>query len=481
LRYLLLIAALVIGACGGSAEPGANAVDATTSTTPATPSTTPAATTAVPPDTADAGRTVEERTHTSDDGILTIVVPDGAGADDVTITAAEQADLPAELAALTAPVYAYELSPDGAEFSEPVQVTYRIPVADLPPMPDGGVPWILLVSATTDEELELYEDIEISREGDEVLVTGTTMHFSNTVAVVDNVEIWLESNPDPVSVPVGASFGVRVDSSKDLSTLVDEIPRDSLGVNYFNLVYGSKTPVTFVREVGETGGLYRCTSVSTGFVPDVFTVGVQLNNTLDRTGDTFGAFFGSIELKDLFLRVLGVAENAFVVARLSGDAECRDLAPGETIPADVPPSLLEAGPTSVMRLLDGGTEGATFDVEFPGDAQGIFEGGAVHRAIIDVNVSEGPVNVRLSYSVVDGVAETDGLYSDLGSAASTDDGTGSVSASTPADVTAEWTAENQLRITITGVEVPTESSVQVRVGLTETPGSHVHALVLNPT
>lgn len=472
---------MVIGACGGGADTESSVSTAGVTTTGAAPS----ATTPASRDTVDPGGTTqssEETTYASDDGVLTIVVPAGAATDGITIAPADQADLPAELAALTVPVYAYELSPDGTEFSEPVQVTYRIPVADLSPMSDSGVPWVLLLSATTDQELELYDTIEISREGDEVVVTGTTTHFSHSVAVVDNVEIELESNPDPVSLPVGASFGVRIDNVKGLSTLVRRGAHTEGVLNWF---YGSKTPVTFVEEVGD-GALYTCTSVSDGFVPDAFTADVQLNNdTFDSTiryGDAFLAIFGDIDLANMFLDVFGVATKSNIVAHLSGAAECRDLAPGETIPADVPAALQAAAPISAMLVdvADGGG-GGTVEVEFRGDARTLFEGGSLNSANIDVHVSEGTVRVSLNYSVVDGVAETRGIHTDLADAVPTEDGTGSTISSTSGNVTAEWAAENRLNATITGVEVPAGASIEVQVLLRETPDGELHSLVLRPS
>ena len=185
LRVALVAAfLLVVGACGG----GTGATITVASTT-ATTTTLPATTTTTPP-----GFEVA-----SEDGDLTVEVPFEAMAADpgITITLLTGDQYPPELAAAADDPDAriYDLGPEGTEFAAPVTVTRRIDASRFGELTATMVPAVVLMtydSATG--AYELYDDLRVTRDGDDILVSGTTTHFSPVVAV--NLGGFVEINLD---------------------------------------------------------------------------------------------------------------------------------------------------------------------------------------------------------------------------------------------------------------------------------------------
>ena len=163
-RTAALAFALLLAACSGGGE---------AESTPAGSDGTPEASTAAPSAPDGASASDVDVSVTSDDGALTVTVPAGAGPADVTITAI---DPPPEFADLegASVIAAYELGPEGAEFSEPVALEFQAPLAD-----SAEIPLLLpTISRTDGDGFELLEDLELIVGDSTVAIRGTTRHFS---------------------------------------------------------------------------------------------------------------------------------------------------------------------------------------------------------------------------------------------------------------------------------------------------------------
>jgi hypothetical protein len=155
---VMAIFVILIGSCsGGGGGGGSKKVSATIS--------------------AAAGGTISQ-------GDLTLDIPAGALAEDteITIRKINPADLPGEFSELDADT-AYQLSPDGLEFSVPITVSIKLD--EKPVQPDGSLSFPLppLLITSSDGELELLDDITMVVDGDtdSLIATGELTHFSYTV------------------------------------------------------------------------------------------------------------------------------------------------------------------------------------------------------------------------------------------------------------------------------------------------------------
>lgn len=121
---VLLAAGLIVTGCG------TGAVGTATPEASESPAATP---------------TPEGTTVTSDDGHLTISVPDGAVPEgtDVTITDVPRGDLPSQLQELIASGDGYRLEPDGLEFTTPITATLTINRDELDEPDDGTAAYVL--------------------------------------------------------------------------------------------------------------------------------------------------------------------------------------------------------------------------------------------------------------------------------------------------------------------------------------------------
>jgi hypothetical protein len=175
---------LVVGACGGG-------TGATTTVAPTTVATTVPATTTT--------TTLPGFEVASEDGDLTVEVPFEAMASDpgITITLLTGDQYPPELsgAADDPDARIYDLGPEGTEFAAPVTVTRRVDAARFGELTPTMVPAVVLMTydAATGT-YELYDDLRVTRDGDDILVSGTTTHFSPVVAV--NLGGFIEMNLD---------------------------------------------------------------------------------------------------------------------------------------------------------------------------------------------------------------------------------------------------------------------------------------------
>jgi len=218
MRRLLIALAFVLAACSTAGDAG------DTTTTTDTPTTTAGATTTTT--TEPPGFTV-----TSDDGMVTVEVPSTSMAEDPGITIERMApeDYPEDLAGLadTPGSAVYELGPDGPSFDGPVTVTRRIPADEFADLADFTVPLVTLITTTPDHEgWEYLGDLSVTRDGDEIVVSGTTTHFSMLASAGEQVslEVRFLQVSDDFATEVGVDFDFDTTFLTDDGEAVDPPP-----------------------------------------------------------------------------------------------------------------------------------------------------------------------------------------------------------------------------------------------------------------
>lgn len=160
---VLSIALLGCAACGG----GGNGTPDSTST----PAITPAVA---------ASPTPEGSTLTSDDGMLTLLIPDGAvpAGTEVTITHVAAGELPSDLQELIGSGGGYRLEPDGLTFEMPVTATLTIDRAELDESDDGSAAYVIVSYNETEGRELLDSETYYTLGEDTVEVTAKLAHFS---------------------------------------------------------------------------------------------------------------------------------------------------------------------------------------------------------------------------------------------------------------------------------------------------------------
>ncbi|MBI4260253.1 MAG: hypothetical protein HY658_06765 [Actinobacteria bacterium] len=193
-RLAAAAAALVMlaAACGGGGTSPDTTGSAVTSP-PASPTPTP----------------VPARSVTSDDGLITVDVPEGALSEDVEVTARtlSEDELPPELASFELRGALHELGPPGTEFEVPVTVTRRVDVRQAGFDPADGMPLVVLGIRDGDGTWTFLADQEVSWDEETVEVRGTTTHFSTVVAFAGAAIVSMD--PDDVDARVGATWEVE--------------------------------------------------------------------------------------------------------------------------------------------------------------------------------------------------------------------------------------------------------------------------------
>lgn len=160
---LWLVVVALSAACGdGTSDTSESGTAAQTDTAPSEPTVGP-----------DGGVVM------SLDGVLKVEVPAGALSESVPIAieAASATDL--GLDESVAAGTAYQITPDGTEFSVPVGITMTLSAADLGVTGDG-VPFIHIFHGEDDGWVPL--STETTRDGDEVAVAASVSHFSSIIA-----------------------------------------------------------------------------------------------------------------------------------------------------------------------------------------------------------------------------------------------------------------------------------------------------------
>lgn len=211
-------------------------------------------------------------TFTSDDGGLqvTMSATTAAAAGDVTI---ETVPLPPELKRDRGT--AYELSPDGATFDEPITIQRRIDVAERGLDLTTGIPMLVMMSRASDGTWTGLDDAEtrLEDEGATLVVEAATTHFSTIVAVDSGVRV--EFDPEEVDELVGASWpaGFEVVSG---------------GQTKVSLVSGAGTAsgvVGIIRNSISEGGLavtFECAAEGTGTYGAALTLSELLPNGYEQ-------------------------------------------------------------------------------------------------------------------------------------------------------------------------------------------------------
>ena len=251
---------LLVASCGGG-------TGATTTVTTAGTTTTAAATTTT---------TVPGFEVVSEDGDLTVEVPFEAMASDpgITITLLTGDQYPPELAGAADDPDAriYDLGPAGLEFAAPVTVTRRIDAARFEGMGPSMAPAVVLMTydAAT-ATYSLYDDLRVTRNGDDVFVSGTTTHFSPAIAV--HIGGYVEANLDDYHL----GYATEVGSS--LTVGYRYYDSDIQPIDGPSMV----TPIGFSRSVALRFGTAPTADMFNAYSPPVGGMGLQIN--CDKAGE----------------------------------------------------------------------------------------------------------------------------------------------------------------------------------------------------
>ena len=255
----------------------------------------------------------------SGDGVLTVEVPAGAAANgvEIAVTRIAGGELPPELqgADAVAVVLGYELGPDGAQFSAPVTLTFRLdPAAHGLDLPVGAVPLALLLTENGDGDLEGIEGAEVSYEDGEIVVRGTVRHFTPAILVLANNVAFLLV-PSEIELAVGDSRMVEV-ISRDLST--GETLALPVSFSRTKDVTGPQwtTAPPFTVGRGRLSAPISCTAPTDEWVEDAYRV--LITATYTDLGKVWSPTLGETVL----LRVFFGASTAAQGIRLAGDGKC---------------------------------------------------------------------------------------------------------------------------------------------------------------
>lgn len=287
---VVAVTAIMLGACGGGGDDGGD----------------------------DAS--FEGETVTSSDGVLTVQVPEGAAAEgvEVTVTPIEAGDLPSELRAADADgvvIVGYELGPDGAEFAEPLAVTFRVDPGEVGlELPEGAVPLGALLTENATGELEGLAGAELSRDGDLLVAQATVTHFSPAVLVLSET-LAVKLTPPRVELDRG-QMGTLVLSAEHPQT-AEPVDLD-IRADLTEIRWTATPPFTVVNNSPALSGSISCTARTDGWVEDAYQVLIPGEKTVwDLKAQIF---LGGLDLFGLNSEPLGI--------RLASDGKCN--APEET-------------------------------------------------------------------------------------------------------------------------------------------------------
>ena len=238
---------LVLGACGGDEEVAPSAAE-----------------------------TPEDTVVTSSDGGLRVTVPPGATDRPDEISVEVLNELPKDLG--TSKGTAYELTPDGLTFDEPITIERRIDAAVSGVDLSQGLPTIALLSKS-DGRWSALEDLGTRVEDGIIVASGTTTHFSTVIAV--NSGITVQMTPSEETGPVGHEWEatseitgegetdtalIEVEATgtgivKPLSAKKDDVQEFSVGIGEFKCIRKGEGTFTLTLKVRED------LSAAAGFLP----------------------------------------------------------------------------------------------------------------------------------------------------------------------------------------------------------------------
>jgi hypothetical protein len=153
------------------------------------------------------------------DGRLTMVIPPGAlaGPQTITVGAVDPATLPPIPGAQ--PAFAFQLGPDGLQFSRPAEVRLRLDGS--PVRPDGTidvrvVPLVSLSAGTV--EVLVNQRLLVDATARTAVARGLLSHFSTLVGLDPTIEVRLEVEGVPDALEVGDAFFVTVAVTDTVAT-----------------------------------------------------------------------------------------------------------------------------------------------------------------------------------------------------------------------------------------------------------------------
>jgi hypothetical protein len=212
----------------------------------------------------------------SADGIFTVGVPTGAAADGVEVSVAllGDSDLPEELRGPDIVVAAYEMSPDGAEFVEPLSIAFRVDPVELGlDLPAGGVPLGLILTEGADGELESLGGV-IGRDGDMVVAEAPVEHFTPAFLVLSKTEA-VALKPDALRLTIGDEASVKIMAA---IAEIGIVRLDSLEDFDDPVILPTAEPPFTVFEGQQIGDLLASCDVKTNGEVPAFTVTVNVRN-----------------------------------------------------------------------------------------------------------------------------------------------------------------------------------------------------------
>lgn len=312
------------------------------------------------------GASTSDVTVTSDDGALTVTVPAGAGPSDVTITAIEAPAAFADLEGVSV-LAAYELGPDGAEFSEPVTIEFHLPEIE----GDSGPLPIPMVSTADGAGFELLGSSVVTVHDSGTVVRGTTTHFSTFVLGIQESRVsGVGLSPADLGLAIGASGRFEAvstacgDCTLRISDAREESPAISLGPH-----------------TGDRFSTVMCDASGRGDVDYTIRMEVTLGDALQ-----------------LFLRGGGPTVVTVALAE-TGSVSCIESGP-TSLPLDALTLLFaERTINGLPTLVDEAHPTVTIDVL---EAEAALEGGAVSLSGSFAEPTDGPRSVLLEIELEDG-------------------------------------------------------------------------------
>jgi hypothetical protein len=247
-----------------------------------------------------------------------VVVPAAAAADGITVEVAliDEKDIPLALQGSNSVVVGYELSPDGAEFSEPLAINFRLDPVELGlDLADGAVPFGLLITENAAGEFEGVANAVFGRDDGMVVARGELVHFTPAFVILSE---WFAVAliPDAVDLAVGQTTQVEIALGvKGLfgSGLASETGHQLKDIGIEEIEWSAIDPFSATKGsvASRDTGLISCHSPTAGVVTDAFRV--TLGQKLGLVGAVAIIFD---QLDDLGLAGLGAP------VELAGDGTC---------------------------------------------------------------------------------------------------------------------------------------------------------------
>ncbi len=242
---------------------------------------------------------------TSKDGGLTVSVPRGALSRSIPIRVRTltKSQYPPELrnATVRPGSKLYELEPSGLRFLKPVTITRRIDTR-VAGFKKDTVQGVVLASRDRSGKWELLKSLNARLNGNTLVVTGTTRHFSTLLSLDEGFSLSL--TPVAVDASVGDKWVARVVSAID-----NRRRRDAISVDSDETQWNASGVVGLGANVSYTRQEFVCNRVGTGTYIAMVTVAES----------SLAVFLGSLG---------GRYEETFP---LVGRARCRAKAPTTTL------------------------------------------------------------------------------------------------------------------------------------------------------